>query len=293
MRRRNDSAFLFYMPVIFLLAILSVVLLAYVFWLTLHDISLLKPGTPNFVGAANFFRLATDERNLDALGRTVTFTVVATTIEVTLGVGIALLLDREFRGKKLVRALLLIPMIMTPVTAGLTWRFLFNAQSGMINYGLSLVGVNEPIDWLGNPDVAMFAVMAADIWQWTPFIVLLAMATLETIPKDMIEAARMDGASEARVIWHIILPMLKATLAIAALIRAIDCVKAFDLFYIMTKGGPALSTETQNLYGYIVAFTNFDISYAMTIALALTIFTNIALLALYRFMVPANSGDNA
>lgn len=293
MKRRIDSAFLFYMPVIFLLATLSVVLLAYVFWLTLHDISLLKPGAPNFVGAANFVRLATDDRNLDALGRTVTFTVMATTIEVTLGVGIALLLDREFRGKRVVRALLLIPMIMTPVTAGLTWRFLFNAQSGMINYGLSQVGVSEPIDWLGNPDVAMFAVMAADIWQWTPFIVLLAMATLETIPKDMIEAARMDGASEARVIWHIILPMLKSTLAIAALIRAIDCVKAFDLFYIMTKGGPALSTETQNLYGYIVAFTNFDISYAMTIALALTIFTNIALLALYRFMVPANTGDNA
>jgi multiple sugar transport system permease protein len=132
----------------------------------------------------------------------------------------------------------------------------------------------------------MFAVLIADIWQWTPFVVLLAMATLETIPKDMIEAARMDGANELRVIWHIILPMLKRTIAIVALIRAIDCIKAFDLFYIMTKGGPALSTETQNLYGYIVAFTNFDISYAMTVALALTIFTNVALIAVYRFMFP-------
>jgi multiple sugar transport system permease protein len=291
MKKPSDPLYLFYRPVLTVLAGTSVLLIAYVGWLTLHDVSLLKSGNPNFVGADNFLRLFTDSRNLDALGRTIFFTVMATSIEVILGVSIALFLDREFRGKKIVRALLLIPMIMTPVVAGLTWRFLFNAQTGMINYGLSLTGMAHPIDWLGDPDIALFAVMAADIWQWTPFIILLAMAALETIPKDMIEAARMDGASEARVVWYIILPMMRRTVAIAALIRTIDCVKAFDLFYIMTKGGPALSTETQNLYGYIVAFTNFDISYAMTIALALTIFTNVALLLLYRFMLPANNGD--
>ncbi|WP_197978186.1 carbohydrate ABC transporter permease [Rhizobium sp. CFBP 8752] len=275
----------FYRPVIGFLALASGALLFYAIWLCLHNISLMSTKGTQFVGLANFTRLATDWRGLQALGRTALFVLLATSIEVILGIAIAMFLDQDFPGKKIVRAVILVPMIMTPVIAGLTWRFLFNAQSGMINYWLSLVGL-APIDWLGNPQIALYAVLIADIWQWTPFVVLLAMATLETIPKDLVEAARMDGASEIRVIWHIILPMLRRTLGVAALIRAIDSVKAFDLFYIMTKGGPALSTETQNLYGYTVAFTNFDISYAMTIALFLTIVTNIALLVLNRFAMP-------
>lgn len=275
----------FYRPVIGFLALASGALLLYAIWLCLHNISLMSTKGTQFVGLSNFSRLATDWRGLQALGRTALFVLLATSIEVILGIGIAMFLDQDFPGKKIVRAVILVPMIMTPVIAGLTWRFLFNAQSGMINYWLSLVGI-APVDWLGNPGIALYAVLIADIWQWTPFVVLLAMATLETIPKDLVEAARMDGASEVRVIWHIILPMLRRTLGVAALIRAIDSVKAFDLFYIMTKGGPALSTETQNLYGYTVAFTNFDISYAMTIALFLTIVTNIALLVLNRFAMP-------
>lgn len=281
---RNPTR-MFYQPVIGLLAIASVALLCYAVWLCLHNISLMSTKGTQFVGLQNFGRLATDWRGLQALWRTVLFVLLATSFEVVLGIAIALFLDKEFLGKKLVRAVILVPMIMTPVIAGLTWRFLFNAQSGMINYWLSLAGI-APVDWLGNPSVALYAVLIADVWQWTPFVVLLAMATLETIPKDLVEAARMDGANELRVIWHVILPMLRRTLAVAALIRAIDSVKAFDLFYIMTKGGPALSTETQNLYGYTVAFTNFDISYAMTIALFLTIVTNIALLLLNRFAMP-------
>lgn len=272
----------FYQPIIGFLAATSGALLLYAIWLCLHNISLMSTKGTQFVGLSNFVRLATDWRGVQALGRTALFVLLATSIEVVLGIAIAMFLDQDFRGKKIVRAVILVPMIMTPVIAGLTWRFLFNAQSGMINYWLSLVGI-APVDWLGNPSIALYAVLIADIWQWTPFVVLLAMATLETIPKDLVEAARMDGASEIRVIWHIILPMLRRTLGVAALIRAIDSVKAFDLFYIMTKGGPALSTETQNLYGYTVAFTNFDISYAMTIALFLTIVTNVALLVLSRF----------
>jgi multiple sugar transport system permease protein len=276
---------LFYRPVMVLMGTVSVVIAVYVLWLTMQNISLLRPGQQQFVGLDNYARLLFDMRGLSALGRTVMFTIAATGIELILGLGVALLLDREFAGKRVVRALILVPIVMTPVVVGLTWRFMFDPSSGMANYLLSTLGI-DAVDWLGNPNVALYAVLIADIWQWTPFVVLLAMATLETIPKDLVEAARMDGASEIRVIWHVILPMLRRTLAVAALIRAIDSVKAFDLFYIMTKGGPALSTETQNLYGYTVAFTNFDISYAMTIALFLTIVTNIALLLLNRFAMP-------
>jgi multiple sugar transport system permease protein len=191
----------------------------------------------------------------------------------------------------LVRALLLVPIIMTPVVVGLTWRFLFNAQAGMINYWLSVLGLGQPVDWLGDPHLALWAVLVADVWQWTPFVILLTVASLESLSTEPMDAARVDGATEWQVIYHVLMPMLQRSLFVVALIRAIDCVKVFDLFYIMTKGGPALTTETLNIYGYMAAFTNFDISYAMTLALALTIFTNIAFLAVYGVLFPSRKGS--
>lgn len=278
----RDATVIFYRPVMLALGAVSVVITVYVLWLTLHDISLLRPGAEHFVGFDNYVRLLFDPRGLAALWRTILFTVLATSVEVALGLGIALLIDREFAGKRLARALLLAPIVMTPVVVGLAWRFIFNPNSGMANFALSSLGV-DPVDWLGNPNIALISVLIADVWQWTPFVVLFAMASLESLPGDPQNAARVDGAREWQVLWHITLPMMQRALLVVGIIRAIDSIKAFDIFYIMTRGGPALSTETLNLYGYIVAFTNFDISYALTIALVLTVFTNLALLALYGF----------
>jgi multiple sugar transport system permease protein len=288
----RDATKLFYQPVIAFFGAVSVVITIYVLWLTLHNISLMRPGSDKFVGLANYTHLLFDSRGLSALWRTVLFTTVATAIELALGLAIALLLDKEFLGKKIARAIMLVPIVMTPIVVGLTWRFMFDPSSGMANYLLSLVDLG-PVDWLGNPNVAIFSVMIADIWQWTPFVVLLTMASLESLPGDPQNAARVDGAREWQVLWHITLPALQRALLVVALIRAIDSVKTFDIFYIMTRGGPALSTETLNLYGYISAFTNFDISYSLTIAMVLTIFTNVALLLLYNLAFKAPAGGVA
>jgi multiple sugar transport system permease protein len=279
----------FHRPIVAALGVISVVLTAYVVWLTLRDVSLLRAGQDVFVGADNYVRLWNDPRAISALLRTAIFTVLATGIEVALGLAIVLFLDRNFALKRLVRALLLVPIIMTPVVVGLTWRFIFDPATGMANYALSILGVG-PIDWLGSTEVALFSVLIADVWQWTPFVILLVMAGLEAAPTDPLDAARVDGAREWQVTWYILLPMLRRVLAVVALIRAIDSIKAFDLFYIMTRGGPALSTETLNYYGYVAAFTNFDISYALTIALVLTVFTNVALLTMYGVLFP-KSGE--
>ena len=235
------------------------------------------------------YRFFHDPRGLWALWRTVLFTVMATSIEIVLGLAIVLFLDRNFAMKRLVRTLLLVPIIMTPVVVGLTWRFIFDPSSGMANYLLSRLGI-DAMDWLGSPHVALYSVLIADIWQWTPFVVLLSMAALNSAPTDPMDAARVDGAREWQVTWYVVLPMLRRAIAIVALIRAIDSIKAFDLFYIMTRGGPALSTETLNFYGYVVAFTNFEISYSITVALILTVFTNVALLAMYGVLFP-RSGE--
>ncbi|MBY2934880.1 carbohydrate ABC transporter permease [Rhizobium leguminosarum] len=284
----NDATKLFYQPVIAFFGAVSVVITIYVVWLTFHDISLMRPGQERFIGLDNYLRLLLDPRGLNALWRTVLFTVVATTIELIIGLFVALLLDREFHGKRIARAIMLVPIVMTPIVVGLTWRFMFDPSSGMANYLLSLLHLG-PVDWLGNPNVALFSVIIADIWQWTPFVVLLTMASLEALPGDPQNAARVDGAREWQVLWHITLPALHRALLVVALIRAIDSVKTFDIFYIMTRGGPALSTETLNLYGYISAFTNFDISYALTVAMVLTIFTNVALLLLYNLAFKAQA----
>ncbi|HEV7249323.1 MAG TPA: sugar ABC transporter permease [Shinella sp.] len=282
----KDATTYFYRPVVLFFGTVSVILTVYVVWLTLHNISLLRPGQESFIGFDNYIRLLFDGRAINALGRTVLFTVAATVIEVSLGLAISLLVDREFLGKRIVRGILLVPIVMTPVVVGLTWRFLLDPSNGMMNYLLSTIGLG-PVDWLGNPNVALFSLLMADIWQWTPFVVLLTMASLESLPGDPQNAARVDGAREWQVLWYITLPALKRALMVAALIRAIDAVKAFDIFYIMTRGGPALSTETLNLYGYISAFTNFDISYSLTIAMVLTILTNVALLLLYNLAFKA------
>ncbi|TAU82178.1 carbohydrate ABC transporter permease [Rhizobium leguminosarum] len=284
----NDATKLFYQPVIAFFGAVSVVITIYVVWLTLHNISLMRPGQEQFIGLDNYLRLLLDPRGLNALWRTVLFTVLATTIELIIGLFVALLLDREFHGKRIARAIMLVPIVMTPIVVGLTWRFMFDPSSGMANYLLSQLHLG-PVDWLGNPNVALFSVMIADIWQWTPFVVFLTMASLEALPGDPQNAARVDGAREWQVLWHITLPALHRALLVVALIRAIDSVKTFDIFYIMTRGGPALSTETLNLYGYISAFTNFDISYALTIAMVLTIFTNVALLLLYNLAFKAQA----
>jgi len=280
-----DPTRFFHRPIVVALAATSAVLTAYVVWLTLRDVSLLRSGRDVFIGADNYTRILTDPRAVAALWRTVLFTVLATAIEVTLGLGIVLFLDRDFVLKRLVRTLLLVPIIMTPVVVGLTWRFIFDPATGMANYLLSVLHLG-PVDWLGSTRVAFFSVLIADVWQWTPFVILLVMAALESAPTDPLDAARVDGAREWQVTWFVLLPMLRRALAVVALIRAIDSIKAFDLFYIMTRGGPALSTETLNFYGYVAGFTNFDISYALTIALVLTIFTNVALLAMYGVLFP-------
>ena len=284
-----DPTRFFHRPIVVALAATSAVLTAYVVWLTLRDVSLLRSGRDVFVGADNYARVFSDPRALGALWRTVLFTVLATVIEVALGLAVVLFLDRDFVLKRLVRTLLLVPIIMTPVVVGLTWRFIFDPATGMANYLLSILHLG-PVDWLGSTSVALFSVLIADVWQWTPFVVLLVMAALESAPTDPLDAARVDGAREWQVTWFVLLPMLRRALAVVALIRAIDSIKAFDLFYIMTRGGPALSTETLNYYGYVAAFTNFDISYALTIALVLTLFTNVALLAMYGVLFP-KAGD--
>lgn len=242
------------------------------FVIAFHQVDLVR-SAGKFVplGWGNFAALFGDARFGNSLLVTLKYIVISVSMQTALGLGIALFLNRSFTGKSIVRALIIVPMFVTPVVVGLTWRMFFDPSSGIVNYWIGQIVPGIQPDWLGNPKLALPAVIIADIWAWTPFMVLVLLAGLDSIPNELTEAALVDGASEFQRIRAITIPLLLPTLAIAVVLRVIDANKVFDVIYIMTRGGPGLATETTNLYAYMSGFQYFRIGYATTIALVFTL----------------------
>ncbi|MGN7384334.1 carbohydrate ABC transporter permease [Paenibacillus sp. SAFN-117] len=276
------------MPSVVVLVFFSVLVLGYSIYLSLHNISMIKQ-TFSFVGLSNFSDLFQDKRAWTSVGKTLQFSLIATFIELALGLAIALYFNRQFPGRKLVRALMLIPMIMTPVVSGLIWRIFYDPNAGIINYYLGLIGLGSKHDWLGSVDLAMFSVIIADVWQWTPFVFLILASALDAMPSEPLEAAKVDGASPVQTFMHITLPLLKPALLIALLLRLMDSIKTFDIIYVMTRGGPSLATETANMYAYIQGFNNFNLSYATVINLSITVLLTFVFTFVYKSMTSRNS----
>lgn len=258
------------MPTMLVLGAMSAIVMGYSIYMAVQDINLVKSAR-SFVGADNFVALVQDSRAWGSLWKTIAFSVSTTAVEMLLGLGLALYLNRPFFGRKLVRTLLLIPMIMTPVVSGLIWRVFYDPNNGIVNYYLGQLGLGDKHNWLGSTDLAMASVIIADVWQWTPFVFLILAAGLDAMPGEPLEAAEVDGASPIQRFVHVVLPLLAPSLMIAFLLRIIDSVKTFDIIYVMTRGGPSLATETTNMYAYIQGFNNFNISYATVINLTITV----------------------
>lgn len=278
-QRTGNWVFLF--PALAVMAVVALYTTGYSVYLALRDISLISPPPYDFVGLENFRQALTEARAVAGFRRSVQYVFAAVVVELGLGLAIALYLQREFLGRRLVRALLLIPMIMTPVVVGLIWRIFYDPNAGIINYLLRGTPFRDS-DWLGSPRLAMGAVVVADIWQWTPFVILIVMAALDAMSTEPVEAARIDGANGVQVFRYVVLPLLRPALVIAGLLRLIDSFKVFDLIYVMTRGGPALATETVNMYAYIEGFSNFNISYAVALSFLMTLVTSIGLTWVYQ-----------
>lgn len=255
-------------------ALVAVVMLPTVlaFSVAFHRVDLVRTAG-RFVplGWGNFVTLFRDARFANSLLVTLRYTTISIGVQTLAGLSIALLLNRTFRGKGIVRTLIIAPMFVTPVVVGLTWRMFFDPSAGIINYLIGQLGFGGQPDWLGDPGLALPAVIVADVWEWTPFIVLIIMAGLDSIPHELYEAAVVDGAGELQTIRSITLPLLLPALAIAVVLRIVDANKVFDVIYVMTRGGPGLATETTNLYAYTTGFQYFRIGYATTIALVFTL----------------------
>ncbi|MEM9970052.1 MAG: sugar ABC transporter permease [Pseudomonadota bacterium] len=193
-----------------------------------------------FVGLKNYITLFFDPAFRESLSVTLIFASVVVSAEMIIGVGLALLLDRNIRGMSILRTLFILPMMIAPVVVGLMWRYMYHPTVGTFNRTLESVGI-EGVDWLGQH--ALMSVIIADIWQWTPFIFILALAALQSLPRSALEAARIDGATAWQQIVYIKLPLMMPVLVVTALLRLIDAFKVLEVILVMTEGGPGLSTE--------------------------------------------------
>jgi len=197
-------------------------------------------GEPEFVGLRIYVTLWGDPNFHESLGVTLRFAFFCVSIEMVLGVGLALLLDRNVRGMSLLRTMFILPMMIAPVVVGLMWRYMYHPTVGTFNRTLDSLGLPK-VDWLGQH--ALTSVIIADIWQWTPFIFILSLAALQSLPRSALEAARIDGATPWQQIWYIKLPLMMPVLIVTGLLRLIDAFKVLEVILVLTEGGPGLSTE--------------------------------------------------
>lgn len=257
---RDSKPALFILPAGLIIGAVTVYPILYVLWLSMHE-RLLIGDVSRFVGLENFVRLWGDARFWNALGNTLYFTAVSVAIEIVLGLAIAVLLHRAFKGKGLMRAIILIPWAIPTVVAAKMWEWMYNGDFGVLNY---LLGTH--INWLGSPAWALNAAIFLDVWKTTPFVALLLMAGLHTIPKELYQAAKVDGASPWVTFMRVTLPMLRPLLLVVLIFRTIDAFRVFDTIYVLTGGGPGNTTETVSIYAYKVLFQTLQFGYGSTLA---------------------------
>lgn len=260
------------LPAAVVLIPLLVIIIVQGFQLVTHGESLVRSGSGDiWVGLDNFARAFTDETLLGSIRVTLIYVVAGVSVEMALGVSIALLMNGRMPGKGILRALILIPMVLTPVVAGLMWRLLLDPTSGFVNYLLGILGLGDNHAFLSDPTTALPAIIMVEIWQNTPFVIIIVLAALEALDPSPFEAAQLDGAHGWKLIRHVTLPMISPVLFIVLLLRMIDAVKTFALVNTMTKGGPGTSTMAISNYVYRVGFETFDIGYATTVGAIVSI----------------------
>jgi multiple sugar transport system permease protein len=209
----------------------------------------------NFVGVANYLDLVTDPQFLTSLSVTCIYTAVTVATELALGMAIALLLNIDLPLIGLFRTILVVPMMITPIVAALCWKLLLDPDHGVVNYW-----IGSHIVWLGRPDTALISVMVVNLWQNAPYVAVLLLAGLRSLPSEPVEAASIDGASAWQVFWHVTLPLLRPYILVALLLRTIFEFRAFDNIYVMTSGGPANATMSLSMFTYLASFVRFDLS---------------------------------
>jgi multiple sugar transport system permease protein len=275
LRKRIAKPWIMVLPSLCVMLAVVIFPLLYSLRLSFIQWDALVPGQ-KFVGFKNFVQVLLDKRFLASLIHTGVLLAGIITIEFLLGFLLALCLLEEFKLKKLVTATFILPVTIIPTVTGFIWKLMLDARYGPINHMLSIMFRRDvQYTWLAHTNTAYLSLIITDVWQWTPFMILVLLAGLVALPKDTLEAADIDGASEWQKIRFVTLPMLKPVIVVALLIRSLDLLKLFDIVFAMTQGGPGTSTETLSYYIYRNGFEYFRMGYTAAMSYVVLVIVSI------------------
>jgi multiple sugar transport system permease protein len=268
LKRKRWEPVAFAAPSLALIAIVIIFPLAYSFWLSFRNFDLAVGPDSDFVGGANYVEaLFRDTRFVNSIWNTAIIIGPSLVLELLIGLGLALLLTRIGRGRPIVTALLAIPAMVSPVMAAMAWRMMFGVKYGAINnLGRQLGVIDVYFDWFSSPLISIVAIVMVEVWHNTAFMTLVLLAGLQSIPQELYDAGKADGASGWRSFWYITLPLLKFTMVVGLMIRLIDLTKLFGLIFVLTFGGPGGATETVAFSTYLAGFNDFRMSYAAALS---------------------------
>lgn len=259
-------------PTWIFLALVVLIPFFYGVYLSFLDINLASFLPPSFVGFDNYKAVLAASETWSTLRITLIITFIGLLTQIPIGILLALVLHENLRGTKVFRSILITPMLLTPVAVGLTYRFMFDTDLGVINWALGSLGI-ERVNWLGSQTSALFAITIVDSWQSIPFVMLLVLAALTAISPSLYEAARVDGASANQIFRRITLPLITPTLLVITMIKIMDFLKLFDTLFILTRGGPGNATTTLGLWTYKTGFVFLEFSRAAALGVIITIIT--------------------
>jgi multiple sugar transport system permease protein len=262
----------FTIPAWLILSATILIPFVYGIYISFQNINLASFIPPTFVGLDNYQSALAAPETWSTLRITLVVTFFGLIIQIPLGIVLALALHQNLRGTRVFRSILITPMLLTPVAVGLTYRFMFDTDLGVINWSLSLLGIDK-VNWLGSQTSALFAVIIVDSWQSVPFVMLLVLAALTAISPSLYEAARVDGASPRQIFRRLTLPLITPTLLVITMIKIMDFLKLFDTLFILTRGGPGNSTTTLGLWAYKTGFVFLELSRAAALGVLIALIT--------------------
>lgn len=264
LERQNRTFWMFVLPAVAITLVCLLLPVGRGVHISFTNLDFIK-NTNEFVGLANYGRALTDPEFYWALGRNVLYVVVVVVFNFLIGFGMALVCNRRFAGERVVRTVLIFPMLLIPVAAATLWRFMYNYDIGVVNKTLVSLGIGR-VNWLGSPDMVLYSIIITDIWAWTPWMFLILLAGLEGIPLEPIEAARMDGASGWKLVRYVVLPLMSPVTRVAVSLKAIETFRTFDYVWVMSRGGPGSYSEIMSTFVYKQAYKNQAYGYSGAIS---------------------------
>ena len=263
---QKHMKFVFLAPSIIFILLMIIAPLVYNFSLSFTDWTMAVNKAPNFIGLANYIEVFKEPRFISSVGHTLSFSLIAIVLESILGIALAVLINRKFHGRRIVQALMLLPVVATPVALGMAWKLILEPSIGFANVVVTALGFEARKFLATTSFESMLVLILIDVWEWTPLIMLMVYAGLNTIPQDPYESALIDGANKWQTFTQITLPLASSSILVAILMRLIDVVKTFDIIYATTQGGPNFATENINIYAYLNMFSYYEFGKAAAIS---------------------------